>query len=401
VGSARMRRMALSLAVRRALQGGAVALALLGACSSNHDVLKQKPHGTGGSGTGGSAGAAPDAESDAPEDAFVEPKGTDKVTFVHGVVDAETIAFCFAKVDAGVPGDPSGAPLPPGGLAFGAAISETSLSGFDFAKDDIEPIVIAGDFSLLSGKSCSDAIALAESFAVPDAGDAGGDADASDASADDASLDATSDVADVAVELPPPPPLRALAMPVLPAGTLGAGYSTLLVAAGCIGGPAFVDDLGDLVCGAGYSTSNSTLTPLLVRMSRVTAQNHIGLQAVNASLASDTLSFQSEPGESSSLPGFAFAYSVGFGAISPLPPELGYSSNTVGPVAQAFLEVVPSGSAVPAFSSSWGTALALGGGGELQDGKSYAVVYVGPSANVPSAGKWWNTPELVALPTDP
>jgi hypothetical protein len=403
--------MARRLGLRHLALAGALGAAGAGACSSNHDVLKQKPPATGGTGTGGAPDASPDVALDAPADGFVEPKGADAVTLVHGVVDADHIAFCFAKVDAGVPGEPTGIPLPSGGLLFGGALGVKSLSGFDFAKDDIEPIVIAGDFSLLAGKTCADAIALAKSF-EPEPPEAGDDADA-DAGDLDASLDASpdadasaesdanDDVADAEVELPPPPPLRALALPVLPAGTLGAGYSTLLVAAGCIGGPAFVHDLGDQLCGAGYSSKNSTLTPLLVRMSRVSDPNHVGLQAVNASLASDPLSFQSQPSQGSSLPAFAFAYGVGFGEVSPKPPELAYAKAVIGPVDSSELVIVASGSSVPAYSNSWKSGLSASGLDDLSDGKSYAVVYLGPLAGVTGKDKWWNAPRLIAVPTDP
>lgn len=382
-------------------------LGLLGAvvfaCESDHDALKKKPDpGTGGgAGSGGAAGAdaALDVELDVGPDVFVEPPGPNALTLLHGVVDATRIAFCFAKVVNGLPEPVLGSPLPSAGLSWASALSVSSLPGLDWAKDDILPVVVAGDFSLLGGKSCSEAIALAESFA--DAGaDAESDAEPPDASASDASLDGDAP-SDAAVELPPPPPLRAATLPVLPAGTLASGYSLLLAAAGCMGGPAFSDPMEVWVCGEGYSPAKPTLSPVLVPLSRLTKPGALGLQVVNAARAADTIDVSSRHPKDSSLPSIEIAYDVVFGAVAPRPPLLGYSASSFGsPVSASFLEVWSQGSSSPFYTQGWKEAVELGGLGEVKDEKTYALVLVGPRPNNPGA-KWWNGPRLVALPADP
>ena len=85
------------------------------------------------------------------------------------------------------------------------------------------------------------------------------------------------------IPAPNPPALRVGALSALPAGTLAAGYSQLLVAEGCLGGPWYVDKLDDQVCGDGYS-GRSTLAQSFVVLSRETSIN-IGFQALHASRA--------------------------------------------------------------------------------------------------------------------
>lgn len=384
----------------RTLSGAMLAtslVVLLHACGSEHDALKKQdpPPATGGTaGEGGSDDATSDqvsvdAPEDAPADVFTEPPGVDALTLLHGVVDAPRIAFCFAKTVAGVPGPPLGAPLPPNGLVWGQPLSLPANTGFDSGVDDVQPIVVTGDFPLLAGKTCAEVVALAESYA-----DAG--------ATDDASVDAgDAGPSDAATELPPPPPARALALPVIPAGTLTGGFSNLLVATGCMGGPSSSDSSEDFACGQDYSPSAPTLTPVLVQLSRVTASGSVGMQVVNASRASDPISLTSTAPEGSAKSDVAIQQGVVFGQVAPKPPWFGSSKAALGsPLAEAQLLLTSSGSSSPLYTESWGDALKAGGLADLADGKSYAIVYVGPRPTMP-AMKWWNGPRLVVIETDP
>jgi len=387
---------------RRAALASALLALVVHACEGDHDALKKpEPNGSGGA-AGADAGppdTSPDVELDVSPDVFVEPPGPNVLTLLHGVVDASRIAFCFARVVDGSPQAPLGSPLPPAGLPWGGALSVTELAGLDWAKDDVLPVVIAGDFSLLGGKTCVEAVALAASFVTPEP-DAGGDAAATDASPSDAA-EAGDAVADAVTELPPAPKLRSGELPVLPAGTLSSGYSLLFAATGCMGGPAFSDPMESWVCGAGYAPHKSTLGPVLVPLSRVTKPGAMGLQVVNAARASDPVDVVSKHPKGSSIPPIYVAEEVAFGAVSPRPPLLDYSATGFGaPITASLLEVSAQNSSSPSHTQSWKDALDAGGLSDAKDGKTYALVLIGPRPNNPAA-KWWNGPKLVALPAAP
>ena len=387
---------------------GVLGAAVAGACSTDHDALKHKPSASGGA--AGEAGADADADLDVAVDVvvdqFVEPPGSNVLTLLHGVVDAPRIAFCFAKVDGGVAAPPLGAPSPAAGLGWGNGLALSAIAGLDWTTDDIQPIVIAAtDFATLSGKTCADAMALAESYADAGGADASEDGGAADASVDaDASAgpaDADAGAGDAEAELPPPPPVRSLELPVLPAGTLSGGYSNLLVATGCIGGPGFTDSLETYVCGQSYSPSSPTLSESLVQLSRVGVSTALGLQVMNAALASDPIDLSSVPPEGSPLPTLGIASGVVYGALSPKPPMLTFSKVSFGnPISASALEVTSQGSSSAVFASPWSAAFASGGIPDVSDGSTYAIVLVGPRPNI-TGTKWWNGPRLSVIPTAP
>jgi hypothetical protein len=368
-----------------------------GACSSDHDALKKKPPGTGGGGGATDAGeAGPDVEVDVTDDGPPEPVGKTRLTLLHGVVDDPKIAFCFAKVSDGVVGDAIGSPLPPAGLSYGRALPVGALEGIDLAKDDFLPILLAGDFSLFAGKSCTEAIALAATFESiePDAG-VDGDVDAGD----DAQTDADSEAAPPPP--PPPPPVRARELAVLPAGTLAEGYSYLLIATGCIGGPAFTDANETLACGENYKPTSPTLSPVFVQLSRLTAEDRLGLQIVNAAQASGSLYLSSKPPAASTIPEIPLANGLGFGAIAPIPPSHAYPKSAFGsPIAQSSLSVREDGSPVESLSMSWSNALATESLTDVEDGKNYAAILIGPKPTLPKSS-WWNEARVGIVASDP
>jgi hypothetical protein len=364
------------------------------ACSSDHEGLKLKPPGNGG--TGGSLVDADidlDSGSDV-ADVIPEPEGTPYLTLFHAVVDSPKIAFCFSKVVDGVVGPALGSPMPSGGLEFGHSLVLDSIAGLDWKADDILTTVVAGDFALFAGKSCEEAIALAKQISESDAGDAG-----------DAGVDAAEDADSDAETAPPPPPdppaVRASDLPVLPAPTLGKGYSYLLAAAGCIGGPAFVDPDQLFLCGPGYSPETPTLAPVVVKMSRIVQGDRVGLQVVNAALGADPVDVSSAGPPTRSLPGLDIAYGVAAGAIAPQTPNLDYSKTLFGnPITGSTLQVTAYGSAAISFETGWEQALDLGGLSDIEEGKSYVIVLAGPRPTLIGM-KWWNPPRLAVLPSEP
>ncbi|MCE7892436.1 MAG: hypothetical protein DYH12_22485, partial [Sorangiineae bacterium PRO1] len=206
---------------------------------------------------------------------------------------------------------------------------------------------------------------------------------------------------DAPAALPPPPKLRAAELPVLPAGTLSMGWSLLFAATGCIGGPAFSDPLETYVCGAAYTPSTPTLTPVLVPLSRVTKPGAMGLMVVNAALAADPISVTSAHPKGSSIPGISVAYNVVFGSVAPRPPLLGYSATGFGaPISASLLEVTSQNASSPFYTQTWKDALAFGELSDVLDEATYALVLVGPRPNNPAA-KWWNGPRVTALPAAP
>jgi hypothetical protein len=371
--------------------------ALLGAglafhpgCSSDHDGLKKKPPATGGPG-----GALPDGSDedvgveDSSADVPIEPEGTPRLTLFHAVVDSARIAFCFSKVTDGVPGPVIGDPIPAGGLEFGHPLVVDSLSGLDWKSDDILTTLVAGDFGLLSGKSCAEAIELAASL-VP-----------VNEAASDAGEDANADAETAPPPPPDPPAVRAAELPVLPAPTLGKGYSYLLAAAGCIGGPAFTDADEIFLCGPGYTPDSPTVAPIVVKMSRIVQPDRVGVQVLNASFGSDPLDVQSVGPPTQGLLGLDLVYGVTGGAISPTSPNLSFSASMYGePLSESKIQVTPYGSGTVSLESTWSDALAVGGASTLLDGKSYVIVLSGPRTTLTKM-KWWNGPTIGVLPSDP
>ncbi len=376
-----------------------LSLAALGvACGTDHSVLAKKPGGSGGSAGGSQDAGLDSSDFDVLVDAPVEPVGESVVTLLHGVADAKRIGFCFLPVVAGVPGAATGMPSPSGGLAYGAAFSPSSIAGLDLAKDDVQPVVIAASESELKSGSCADLIAAAA--VVPDAGsdaaaDASADAGAGDAAVDaGAPSDATADVPE-----PEPPPLRALALPVLPKKTLDSGYSTLLAAIGCLGGPGLDDVAIGSVCGVEYKPDKPTLRPIVVRLSRITAPERVSLQGVNARVIEEDVSIGSEPPGASSLPSITFAYNVPSGAVEPKIPYVLTNESLLGfPLGDPEITLSPGGVVTHRFG--WSAALAAAGTSAVKNGRSYAVVALGPSLNL-GVVKWWNPVAVVVIAASP
>jgi hypothetical protein len=393
--------------------GLVAALATAPACVTDHDALAKRPPGgsAGAAGAGGMSGASGGAgggsgsggsggQLDAAIDAPTEPTGADRITLLHGVADAETIAFCFARPGAAEPG---GDPIPRAGLTYGARLAIQSIAGFDLARDDVEPIVIAAGKEELATLSCAELVERARTPIEPDASaseDAAAELDAGDLDAGD--LDAGEPDAgepDAGDGAAGEPPIRARELAMLPAGTLSGGYSTLLVAAGCLGGPGHVDSISHLICGNGYAPDRPTLAPVVVRLSRLTDPTHVGLQVVHASVPTDAVSLRSIAPPESSTPTITVASGVVYGAIAPRPPQLAYTALQIGASGEAKLEARSTNDG-STLSVPWREVLQSGGISGLKDGKNYAVVLVGPRLSI-TGTSWWDLPKLTIVPSDP
>src|SRR5438309_12083718 len=111
-----------SMAARFAM---ASAFAALIGCSSNHDLLAQKPEGPGSDGAANDGPSPfPDLTPDAPptvDASDPEPPGPWSLTIVNGVVDMGPVRFCFVPVVDGGDAEPDPSPVPPtSGPPFGA-----------------------------------------------------------------------------------------------------------------------------------------------------------------------------------------------------------------------------------------------------------------------------------------
>jgi hypothetical protein len=394
-------------------------------CTGNHDLLAVGGDG-GASGSGGRANASGgDAASVAPVDSGstggapsgpTEPSGPRKLTILHGVTDAPSIDFCFVPVVDGGVGVGTGAPEPAGGLSYGASFVP-ALSGIDLVHVGVRPYVVAADPSALAGFDCAALIALAAAppVAVEDASvssgfdassdGAAGPRDAApprDASRDgappnarDASppsiSDASTDAADAAP--PPIPSIRVSALPVIPAGALADERAYLLALGGCIGGIGVVDPSARSVCGSSYTPAQPTLTPTVVRLSRILSDGRVGLQFLNATPAVDSAALRVMPSKGSPIP---IASNIVPGELRPTTPFATQTSGELGALDPAALvQILPSGTSTPAYSEPWSTSFGPANIGNLVDGADYALVLVGPYPGF-TKNKWWNAP-LVAI----
>lgn len=425
---------------RTALPLWALLASLVGAsrCTTDHDALakRERSGGTGGGGAAGAGGrgfgASVSDGGEGGQDKYSETPGRNVVTFLNGVVDAEQVAFCFARHVDGAQ-ELVGEPQPASGLAFARSFALEAVDGVDLEGDALAAYVLAGDVSLVEGWDCADAVAeakrlTAEALPPPDPGaggaggaggsggagspgGAGGDAGAPGSGGNAGASSAGAGGVNVLpqemgaagaggagpVPLPNPPALRVHELPVLPPGTLSGGYSYLFAAAGCVGGPWYLHAEDDKVCGAGYS-GQATLVPMLVTMSRDTGLG-VGLQALHASRGTGELDVRVAPPEGSvDLPLYV-ARDLVQGVIAPRPPDTTRSRVLYGVPSSGYtLQILIDGSA--RLSESWDAVMARGGLDDLVNENNYTLVLVGARPGLGIA-EWWNKAAIAAIPADP
>lgn len=421
---------------------GFVSVALcVAACESDHDALAQRASGGGGGAKssggassasggftvvgrgGGNTGASTGGR--APD----EPPGDDVFTFLHGIVDAERVAVCFVA-GQGATRRTLGVPAPKGGLGFGERLVVPELDGADFAEDEIQPVVIAGELARVSGLDCEAALELAaaeqaKGEAVTGSGGTGGAGGQGGALGNGgaAGASATGDTAGMGgaggtgaeggaagsggaggaeLDLPDPPVLRVGSLPSMPVGTLSQGRSVLFVANGCIGGPAFSGRGEQEACGELYTPRAATLSAVVVPLSRRASTIALGLQAVHASLgtvpwgAVDVVSEQTRPDHP---PPVYVGSGATLGGVAPRVPRLDVSNELYGTAASDGRLAVYSQWGL-LFTEDWSAILDRSQLSKLEDGSTYALVLIGPSFSFTPRGLW-NPPAIAVVPTDP
>ena len=276
-------------------------------------------------------------------------------------------------------------------LRYGSSTVLTALASFDAERETLQPWVLVGDLSLLEGLNCSEAVALArdEEAKVTPSEELEGDAQGS-AGAGGAGDGEPEPVLEQ-------PALRARAVPALPAGTLTTGRSLLMVLTGCVGGAAYTDSVESSVCGSDYSAMSPTLQPVVVKLSRASGYDKVGLQAVQASQAIGQVDVRAS-GDDGAL-AITFASGVGFGAIAPRPADVRFTEAELGLTARNHgLQAVGDGSVV--FRESWMAIRSFSGIEAVEPSRTYTAVLVGPDPLLVKKG-WWNESHFVLVDNDP
>jgi hypothetical protein len=391
-----------------------VSLAMAG-CTTNHDSLARRPAGgeggssgsggSGGSFTTGNTGNVPSGGRQNPDD---EPLGADVLTLVNGVVDADAVRVCFARLSEDQQtSELVGEPLPV--LAYARSAVLTELGGLDVVADAIQPWVLAGDLSLIEGLDCQESVAIARDLeakvtpvAEPGAGGApGAEADGGAGGVGANGAAAGEGGAGGEPEDPGPvleqPALRARPIAALPPGSLLTGRSLLMVLSGCLGGAYYRDATQAKVCGAGYAPDEPSITPVLVKLSRGLAIGKVGLQAVQASLALGGIDVKAGGG-GGSIP-LTFASDVGFGSIAPRPADTRFTPAELG-VGTLDKGLEAEGREGVLLRQSWLAVRNVSGIQSIADTRSYTAVLVGPDPLVIKRG-WWNDATFTLIDNDP
>ncbi|HLV66318.1 MAG TPA: hypothetical protein VKY73_10930 [Polyangiaceae bacterium] len=423
-----------------------VLFGLGGACKTEYNApVGSRPNnpGSGGAATGGMGGSAgftplpgsggASTTGGRPPD---EPPTEDVLTFLNGAVDAEALLVCLGHRAEGT-FEPVGEPFPEGGLAYGRALVVEPPAELDLENEALEARVIAGELELVEGMDCAEALEAArlEEAAVTEgqngeggeggaagaggAGGAGGSASEVDAGAggtagaDDEDLasaggaggaeQGTEDIAGGAAgelgsggapAVPAPKPrLRARALPVLPPGTLTGGRSTLLVATGCLGGPGYTHPRETLACGDAYAWNRPTIGAVLVRLSQSRAFGKLGLQTLQASLATGEVDMRSAPLSDSAYTPITIGGRLTYGVITPRSARVSLSIAEYNADAKDWgIQVVEAGSVL--HVESWAEVVEHSSV-TLENGRSYTLVLLGPAVGLRPNGFW--NPSLVSI----
>jgi hypothetical protein len=402
--------------LREAVFGLLLGGLLWSGCTTNHDALAKQPPKAGApaGGSAGSGGQASGNTGNLPsqggrDNPDHEPMGDDVFTIVNGIVDAEGVLLCFARLDGDgqveeLIGEPSLE------LSYGTSMMLTEIEGFDLAEDALQPWVIAGDLSLVDGLSCEDALALAASeeakvtprlLAIEGAGGQGG---ATDTEAGGAGGEPSMAGAGGApVEPPGPlemPALRARPVAAIPPASLNIGRSILMVLSGCLGGAYYndTDNVEMAACGAEYEPDSPTLQPIVVTLSREMSFTAVGLQAVQGALSVGSIDVRSSGDDGTTA--LTFASTLTFGAIEPRPADTRFSAAELGVRARDHGIQAIGGDGQVIFQQSWPDIRAASGLDEIIESRTYTAILVGPSPLL-SKESWWNEPAFVLVENDP
>lgn len=288
---------------------------------------------------------------DVAPDVFVEPDGAPELRFLHGVADATAVRVCLLPWSGAAP--LPGAPVPLGttDIAYGGSLLLTAPVGA-VPEGAFRPVVVGGDLAKANGLDCATVLSQ------------------------------------------PPAGVRVAGLPVLPAGTLTAPRSLLLVATGCLGGVALPDP--GAACGQGLPPLAANPSAVVVTLSRAAPPaSALGLQVVHASATSPELALRIVPDKAEG--GVVVTSQVAFGGIEPRPPrQLDPALLGVVPTAATLALADTQGNAL--FTQLLGDALATSGQAEsaLAAGKGLVLVVVGPRPSTVDAAVA-NGPRVVVL----
>ena len=278
---------------------------------------------------------------------FTDPDGPPELRLMNGAADNLAVRFCLVPWQGGAPCGPPVMPQPAAGVGalFGESFTAALPAGFDPAKDELRPIVIAGDTAASAGMNCSALLAS------------------------------------------PPASVKVSPLPVLPPGTTAAKRSQLLVAAGCLG-PVAAPDGGikgwipesdvSVVCGQSVDPMVGNATLVLVELSRVAPpSDQIGLQLVHASTAMPALAAQVlPPGQQQPV---ALTGNLSLGQVAPRPPSSFSPQQLIGPsAAQTVVALAAAQSGQPLGQYVVASSLAAGlTEGDLTGGRGFVLVVLG------------------------
>lgn len=400
-----------------------VAFGSVPGCGSDHRALALRPHpggaagmggasGTGGAGGRGGAVTKPStggSSAVANPNKHVDQPGRSVFTVVHGIADAGPTAWCFARVRDGVT-KLVGDPVPDGGLDYAQSLSFESLPSVRMDSDGVVPYVITGDLAELGGLDCEAAVALAQAVMATDRGSNGGDGGAAGAS-DPASgageagaAGATSANGGAGGESSPgaaePPRLRVGALPSLAPGLLAQGYSVLEVADGCFGARAFHDRSAGSACGADYTPEHGSLSAELVILARDTFFDKLALQALDASRGTDRMGVQSAPGPlDSAISSITLVDNFTEGTLRPRDPRVDLQALDWGANKTTWtVDATVDGTRYA--SVNWKTVRKNGRIDQLEDGRGYTLIALGPSFLLDRRG-FWNDFTFTVVDNDP
>ncbi len=338
----------------------ALAAALVGACSGDHDRLAKGQGGSGGSGTGSGGDTTSTSTSTSGSGGgggIVEPPGPTRLTVVNGVVDHDAVRFCFLPYP-----DPGGsAVLPwPGveGLPFarGAAIEPDEAVPFE---GDVELVIMAGSLAATGGKDCLELVQNT------------------------------------------PAGVELSSIGVLPASVLDEQKSLLLVANGCLGGPGHSHEQEEIACGPGYSEAAPNVSVLAGFMSRMTSDMKVAMQFAQGSSALPDLRLRVQPGEAGAQPALAVDTWTP-GAIAPFPPLTSLSQADLLVIDQAQLALYNTSSSNSIHSASWASAFSNStlSSADVVDGAGLVFIAVGASWEL-GEGPWWHGYTYTVVTPDP
>ncbi len=316
--------------------------------------------GTGGSGLSGSSGQT--GSSGSPP-VVVEPDGAPEFRFLDGVTDVASVRLCLVPWGASAPLGTDSTPEPAAGLAYGDLLTPTVPAGVDVATTALRPHVIGGALDATKGKSC---LALLAS---------------------------------------PPAGVRVAALPVLPAGTLGAPRSRLAVATGCLGG--FDAPYPFYTCGPNVDPVVGNPGLVLVDVSRTPpASGTVGLQFVQASAATAGVRLQSVNTTSATTATVTLVPSLGLGQVAPRPPLQGTRDGLFGidmTVTKLNVIEIASGgtlASLPVLDTLSASGLTAD---DLAPGQAFFAVLLGPKPGAPVTDpppvaptrlRWFRAPTL-------